>query len=208
MSADKPTATARALRQALPWLLVAALGVGAAGCNRGGEAKEAEAIDASAGGRALDFALTDHAGNLRRLSDFRGKVVAVFFGYTQCPDVCPTTLAEFVHVYRRLGPRADKLQVLFVTVDPERDTQQLLAEYMPAFDPRFIGLRGASPDIRQAADAFAVSYTKIGGQSGKDYTLDHTAYVFLVDASGQLRLKVPHGQSAAALTTLIEEILD
>lgn len=208
MSADKLTATALALRRALPWLLLAALGVGAAGCDRGGEAKEAEAIDASADGRTLDFALTDHTGKPRRLSDFRGKVVAVFFGYTQCPDVCPTTLAEFVQVYRRLGQRADKIQVLFVTVDPERDTQQLLAEYMPAFDPRFIGLRGAPQDLRKATDAFAVSYTKIGGQSGKDYTLDHTAYVFLVDASGHLRLKVPHGQSAAALTTLIEETLD
>lgn len=208
MSADKLTAMARSHLRALSWVLVAALGISSTGCDPGGDAKEVEAIDASADGRALDFALIDHTGKQRRLSDFRGKVVAVFFGYTQCPDVCPTTLAEFVQVHRRLGPKADKLQVLFITVDPERDTQQLLAEYMPAFDPRFIGLRGAAQDLRKATDAFAVTYTKIGGQAGKNYTFDHTAYVFLVDPSGQLRLKVPHGQSAEALTTLIQEILD
>lgn len=176
------------------------------GCDGQMRDKEIEAIDASKDMQPRDFELKDHTGQLRRLSEFRGKVVALFFGYTQCPDVCPTTLVQFVHVYRELGTKADGLQVIFVSVDPNRDTQQLLSEYMPMFDPRFIGMYGTREELKQVTDAFSVSHVKIPGSSDSNYTIDHTAYVFLIDQAGRLRLKVPHGQSTAALVTLIQEI--
>lgn len=188
-------------------LLLAALSFSLAGCDRH-EDREINAIDASSESYPDDFVLTDHRGKTVRLSDFRGKVVALFFGFTQCPVVCPTTLAEFSQVYRDLGRDADQVQVLFVTIDPERDTQQLLAEYVPAFDNRFTGLWGSSEEIRRVADAYKVHSQKIFSKGGNSYTMDHTALVFLFDRNGRLRLKVPHGQSAQALTRLIREIRD
>lgn len=188
-------------------LLLAALFLPLAGCDRD-DGREINATDASSDSYPTDFVLTDHRGKPVRLSDFRGKVVALFFGFTQCPDVCPTTLAEFSQVYRDLGRDADQVQVLFVSIDPERDTQQLLAEYLPAFDSRFLGLRGSSEDVRRVADAYKVTYRKIHARNGNSYTMDHTALVFLFDGKGRLRLKVPHGQSAQALTRLIREIRD
>lgn len=176
------------------------------GCGDEKREREIEAVDASGDLQPRDFELTDHTGKRRRLSEFRGKIVALFFGYTQCPDICPTTLSEFIQVNRALGTDADSLQVLFITVDPERDTQQLLGEYMPAFDARFIGMYGTQEELARVAAAFAVSYAKIPGQSGDTYSMDHTAYVFLLDKAGRLRLKVPHGQAASALVRLIREI--
>ncbi|MDR9824823.1 SCO family protein, partial [Vibrio sp. FNV 38] len=128
-----------------------------------------------------DFSLTDHTGKRRTLEDFRGKVVVMFFGYTHCPDVCPTTLAELRAVMDTLGKDADRVQVLFVTVDPERDTQDLLAKYVPAFDPRFIGLRPANEtELKKVASDFKVFYSKVPGSSPDNYTMDHTAgsYMF------------------------------
>lgn len=188
-------------------LLLAALSLPLAGCDRP-ESPEINAIDVGGESYPNDFLLTDHRGKPIRLSDFRGKIVALFFGFTQCADVCPTMLAEFSQVYRDLGRDADQVQVLFVTIDPERDTQQLLAEYLPAFDSRFIGLRGSPEETRRVADAYKVTYQKSAAKEGGFYTLDHTAYVFLFDRAGRLRLKVPHGQSAPALTRLIREIRD
>lgn len=188
-------------------LLLAALSLPLAGCDRSATS-DIDAIDVSGEPYPNDFLLTDHNGKARRLSDFRGKIVALFFGFTQCPDVCPTTLTAFSQVYRDLGRDADQVQVLFVTIDPERDTQQLLTEYMPAFDSRFIGLRGSPEEIRRVAEAYKVTYQKIPATQGGFYTLDHTAYVFLFDRAGRLRLKVPHGQSAPSLVRLIREIQD
>lgn len=188
-------------------LLLVALSLPLAGCDRPA-IPEINAIDVSGESYPNDFLLTDHHGKPVRLSDFRGKIVALFFGFTQCPDVCPTTLVEFSQVYRDLDRDADQVQVLFVTIDPERDSQQLLAEYVPAFDSRFIGLRGSPEETRRVADAFKVTYLKIPAREGDSYTLDHTAYVFLFDRTGRLRLKVPHGQSAASLVKLIREIQD
>jgi len=182
------------------------LGLPLSGCDRAPPPPEPDAIDVSSEAYANDFTLTDHRGKTTRLSDFRGKIVALFFGFTQCPDVCPTTLITFSEVYRNLGPDADQVQVLFVSVDPERDTQQLLAEYIPAFNPKFTGLRGTPEEIRRVADMYKVSYQKIPTSGGKSYTIDHTAYVFLFDRAGHLRFKVPHGQPAAALTALIREM--
>lgn len=139
-----------------------------------------------------DFRLTDQHGRQRRLSDFHGKVVALFFGYVHCPDVCPTTMADMAQVMDKLGKDADRVQVLFVTVDPERDTPELLAQYVPAFHPSFLGLYGDAQSTAQVAQAFNVSYQKQPTSSG--YNVDHSAGTFLIDTQGQVRLLSPYGQ--------------
>ncbi|HEV7617415.1 MAG TPA: SCO family protein [Burkholderiaceae bacterium] len=145
---------------------------------------------------AKDFALTDHTGKLRTLADFKGKAVMVFFGYTQCPDVCPTTMVEMANVMKQLGPQADSVQVLFVTVDPERDTPALLSRYIPAFDPRFLGLSGDKAATEKVAKEFKVFYQKVPGKQPGSYTMDHTAGSYVFDPQGRVRLFVRHGQGA------------
>ncbi|HAT32518.1 MAG TPA: SCO family protein [Janthinobacterium sp.] len=149
---------------------------------------------------ARDFALTDHNGKARTLADFKGKVVVMFFGYTQCPDVCPTTMAEMAAVMQELGPQADQVQVLFVTVDPERDTQALLAQYVPAFDKRFLGLYGDAAATAKVAKEFKVFYAKVPGKTASSYTVDHTAGSYVFDRNGKIRLFLRHGQGAAPIT--------
>jgi protein SCO1/2 len=153
------------------------------------------------------FALTDHNGKPRTLADFRGKVVAVFFGYTQCPDVCPTTMAEMAAVMKELGPTADQVQVLFVTLDPERDTQQLLAQYVPAFDQRFLGLYGNAQQTAQVAKEFKIFYAKVPGSSPGSYTLDHSAGTYVFDRQGKLRLFMRNGQTPQAIVHDIRQLL-
>lgn len=145
-------------------------------------------------GYARNFALTDHNGKPRTLDDYKGKVVVVFFGYTQCPDVCPTTMVEMANVMKELGPLASKIQVLFVTIDPERDTQKLLAQYIPAFDPHFIGLYGDQAATDKVAKEFRVFYQKVPGKTPGSYTMDHTAGSYVFDQEGHIRLFVRHGQ--------------
>ena len=145
---------------------------------------------------AKDFELTDHNGKLRTLADFKGKAVVVFFGYTQCPDVCPTTMVEMANVMKELGPQADKVQVLFVTVDPERDTPELHSKYIPAFDPRFLGLVGDKAATDKVAKEFKVFYQKVPGKQPGSYTMDHTAGSYVFDPQGRIRLFVRHGQGA------------
>jgi protein SCO1/2 len=145
---------------------------------------------------AKDFALTDHNGKPRTLADFKGKAVVMFFGYTQCPDVCPTTMAEMANVMKELGPQADKVQVLFVTVDPARDTPQILAQYVPAFDKRFLGLYGDEAATAKVAKEFKVFYQKVPGKTAGSYTMDHTAGSYVFDPQGRIRLFVRHGQGA------------
>jgi protein SCO1/2 len=150
-----------------------------------------------------DFSLTDHTGKARTLADFRGKAVVMFFGYTRCPDVCPTTLAELKSVKEQLGDNGKRLQVLFVTVDPERDTQKLLANYVPAFDPSFLGLYGDSAATAKVAKDFRVFYQKSPGRTpdpatkNREYTVDHTAGSYVFDPQGRLRLFVRHGNAAS-----------
>ena len=153
-----------------------------------------------------DFHLFDAQGHARSLADYRGKVVALFFGYTHCPDVCPTTLADMAQVMRMLGADADRVQVLFVTVDPERDTRELLAQYPPAFYPTFVGLSGDAAATAEAARAFMVQYQKQPTQSGS-YTVDHSAGTFLILASGQRVLLSPFGQPAEWLAQDIRLLL-
>lgn len=143
-----------------------------------------------------DFALNDHAGKPRTLADFKGKAVVVFFGYTQCPDVCPTTLSEMAAVMQQLGPLSDKVQVLFITVDPGRDTPELLSKYVPAFDPRFLGLVGDQAATEKVAKEFRVFYQKVPGKEQGSYTVDHTAGSYVFDPQGRLRLFIRHGQGA------------
>ena len=147
-------------------------------------------------GYARDFALTDHNGKPRTLADFKGKVVVMFFGYTQCPDVCPTTMAEMATVMQELGPLAERVQVLFVTIDPARDTQALLAKYVPAFDSRFLGLYGDQAATEKVAKEFKVFYQKVPGKEPGSYTMDHTAGSYVFDPQGRIRLFVRHGQGA------------
>jgi protein SCO1/2 len=156
---------------------------------------------------AKDFALTDHNGKPRTLADFKGKVVVVFFGYTQCPDVCPTTLTTMAGVMKQLGPQADRLQVLFITVDPERDTQVLLSEYVPAFDPRFLGLFGDKAATERTAKEFKVIYQRVDGRTPGSYSMDHTAASFVFDPQGRIRLYVKKDQTVDTIVHDIKVLL-
>ncbi|OIR06805.1 hypothetical protein GALL_110530 [mine drainage metagenome] len=142
-----------------------------------------------------DFALTDQTGHLRHLSDYKGKAVVIFFGYTQCPDVCPTTLAGLAEAMKLLGADAKRVQVLFVTVDPERDTQALLAAYVPQFDPSFVGLYGDAATTAATAKEFKVFYQKVAGSTPQTYTIDHTASSYAYDPKGRLRLLIRHDET-------------
>ncbi|HXZ55824.1 MAG TPA: SCO family protein [Burkholderiales bacterium] len=140
-----------------------------------------------------ELTLTDHTGKTRTLADFRGKVVVVFFGYTHCPDVCPTTLAELKVAREQLGDDGKRVQVLFVTVDPERDTRELLANYVPAFDPSFLGLYGDAAATARVAKEFKVFYQKAPGKTPGSYTVDHSSGSYVFDPQGRLRLLVRPG---------------
>ncbi len=182
-------------------LALAACVVLLAACN--GKPPEPKAAFANTDITGLDYAknfrLTDHTGQARTLADYKGKVVLVFFGFTQCPDVCPTTLQEMVELKKQLGADGDKLQVLFVTVDPERDTQEILAGFVPAFDPSFVALRGDAAQTAQVAKDFKVFAQKVPTADGKSYSVDHTAGSYVFDQKGRLRLFVRHGQGAGLL---------
>ena len=154
-----------------------------------------------------DFALHDHNGNDRTLADFRGKAVVVFFGYTECPDVCPTTLASLAEAMKELGPDADRVQVLFITVDPERDTAELLSKYVPAFDPRFLGLRGSAEETERTAKEFRVRYQKQPGTSRGGYTMDHSLGTFIFDPQGRLRLHAQLAQGPDVFAHDLRELL-
>jgi len=145
------------------------------------------------------LALTGHDGRPRTLADFRGKVVVLFFGFTQCPDICPTTLAEAAQAMQALGADADRVQVLFVTLDPERDTAEILSRYVPAFDPRFLGLYGDLAATRAAAQEFKIFFEKRPGDTPGSYTIDHSAQTYVLDTQGRLRLFVRHQRIASDL---------
>jgi protein SCO1 len=168
-------------------LVAVALG----GC--GGSGPSFRNTDITGADYGKDFALTDHTGKMRTLADFRGKAVVMFFGYTRCPDVCPTTLAELKVAKDQLGEDGKRLQVLFVTVDPERDTRELLAKYVPAFDPSFLGLYGDPAATARVAKEFKVFYQKAPGKTPGTYTMDHTAGSYVFDPQGRLRLFVRQG---------------
>jgi protein SCO1/2 len=167
-----------------------------AGCDSSPQFKSTD-ITGAPYGHSLE--LVDHTGKPRRLEDFRGKAVVLFFGFTHCPDICPTTLADISQAVKQLGPDADRVQVLLVSVDPERDTQESLAKYVTAFDPRFLGLRGDLAATKKVAGEFKIYFEK--RKQGDGYTVDHSAQSYVIDPQGRLRLLVRHdriGQDLAA----------
>jgi protein SCO1/2 len=180
--------------------------LGLASCTpSGGPQFQSSDVTGSSFGR--DFALHDPDGKQRTLADFRGKAVVVFFGYTQCPDVCPTTLAALAEAMKQLGPDADRVQVLFITVDPDRDTADLLSKYVPAFDRRFLGLRGNAEETERTAKEFKILYQKQPGTSSGNYTMDHSAGTFIFDPQGRLRLYVGLAQGPEVFAHDLRELL-
>jgi len=156
---------------------------------------------------AKGFSLKDHNGKPVTLESYKGKVVVMFFGFTQCPDVCPTTMAEMAAVMQELGPQAKDVQVLFVTLDPERDTAELLKQYVPAFHPSFVGLYGTPAEIDQTAKEFKVFYKKVPGQDPANYTIDHTAGSYVFDKQGKVRLFLRHAQGTKPVVHDLKQLL-
>ncbi len=186
---------------------VAAAGAAAvAGCSRGG-GPQFKAIDITGAEYARELALPDAEGRPRTLADFKGKVTVVFFGFTHCPDVCPTTLVELAQVKQALGPAGDKVQGVFVTVDPERDTPQVLQRYVDNFGAGFVALRGTPEQTKAVAQHFKVHYAKVPGKTPESYTVDHTAGSYVFDTQGRIRLFTRYGAGAEALKHDIELLL-
>ena len=167
-----------------------------------------KSTDISGADFGKELALTGHDGKPRALADFRGKALVLLFGFTHCPDICPTTLADMAAVMKKLGPDAARVQVLFVTVDPERDTAQVLAKYVPAFDSGFLGLTGDAAATQRAAKEFKVFYEKRPGSAPGAYTVDHSAQSYVLDPQGRLRLFVRHDRIAADLESDLRVLLN
>lgn len=164
-------------------------------------------VDITGADYAKDFALADQHGQTRSMKDFAGKVVVVFFGYTQCPDVCPTTLQELLEVQRMLGADGAKVQPVFITVDPERDTAELLKAYMANFDPSFVALRPTPEQLQPLLKDFKIYAKKVEGKTATSYTMDHSAQSYVYDAQGRLRLYNRYGSGPQALADDIKLIL-
>ncbi len=192
-------------------VFAAALGASSvlSGCDLIGNQPKFKHTDITGADFARNFELTDSSGKLRKLADFKGKLVVVFFGFTQCPDICPTTLLETSKALKTLGDDSNRVQVVFITLDPERDTPPVLSQYVPAFDSRFIGLYGNPDETKKAAREFKVFFEKVPGQTPGNYTIDHTAASYVFDTQGRIRLFVKHGQPiewlAADLKTLLAQ---
>jgi len=180
-----------------------------AGCDRAGPAAGGfKAIDITGAGYARGFDLPDASGQRRTLADFKGQVVVVFFGFTHCPDVCPTTMIELAEVKKALGPDGARVQGIFVTLDPERDTPELLRAYVGNFDPSFIALRGTAEETAALAKQFKIFFAKVPGKTEGNYTIDHTAASFVFDANGKVRLYTRYGSGAEALKSDLRLLLD
>jgi protein SCO1 len=164
-------------------------------------------IDITGADYAKDFALTDHNGQLRTLKDFQGKVVMVFFGYTQCPDVCPTSMVEMAEIKKLLGKDGERVQGLFVTVDPERDKPEMLKEYMANFDPTFLALYTTPEKIAALTKDYKVYFKKVDGPTPTSYTIDHTAGSYIYDTTGKLRLFTRYGTKPELTVADIKQLL-
>ena len=185
--------------------VTAALGVGLTAC---GETKQNfNAVDITGADYAKDFSLKDTDGKVRTIADFKGKVVVLFFGYAQCPDVCPTTMTEMAQVKQQLGKDGDKLQVLFVTVDPARDTPEVLKAYMGAFDPAFLALIPTPDQLAVTAKDFKVYYKKVDGKTPTSYSMDHSAASYIYDPEGRLRLYARYGAGVAPMVSDVKALL-
>ncbi|WP_101047835.1 SCO family protein [Macromonas nakdongensis] len=189
------------------WFSVVAavcLAAGLAGC---GEKPAFSGIDITGADYATGFDLTDHNGQRRTLKDFQGKVAVVFFGYTQCPDVCPTSLGELAQAKALLGADGDKLQGLFISVDPARDTPEIMKAYMANFDPTFLALYAAADALPALAQSYKVYYKKVEGKTPTSYTMDHSAGSYVYDTQGRIRLYHRYGSGAQALAGDVKRLL-
>ena len=173
----------------------------------GGTAIAFKGIDITGAEYARSLSLTDQNGQARTLADFKGKVTVVFFGFTQCPDVCPTTMAELAQVKAALGKDGDRIQGVFVTVDPDRDTAEVLKGYMSGFDPSFVALRGTPEQTAATAKEFKVFYAKVPGKTEGSYSVDHTAGSYVFDARGKVRLFIRYGSGSQALAADLKTLL-
>ena len=189
------------------YLLMVLLMCCLAACKPADDKHKFVATDITGADFAQSLSLTDHTGKSRTLNDFKGKAIALFFGYTHCPDVCPTTMLSLKQTMKLLGSRAGELQVLFVTLDPERDTQAVLAQFIPSFDSRFMGLRGSVDEIAATTKAFKVYSSKVPSESRGGYTVDHSAGIYVFDKSGKIRLYVDYGETPADMASDIKQIL-
>ena len=196
-------------RQTLQWLALAAVSCGALGLLAAcaDDKPRFSSIDLTGADYARDFSLIDHNGQARSIKDFAGKVVVLFFGFTQCPDACPSALAELVEIKKMLGPQGDRLQGLFVTLDPERDTPEVLKAYMGNFDPGFLALYTNLDKLPTLAKDYKVFYKKVVGKTPTSYSLDHSAGSYVYDTKGRLRLYTRYGSGAAALAADIRLLL-
>ena len=192
-------------------LLAAVFGLALTGCDQLGLGKppapQFRGVDITGANYAKTLALPDVNGQPRTLGDFKGKFTVVFFGYTQCPDVCPTTMAELAQVKKALGADGDKLQGVFITIDPERDTPEILKSYMASFDPSFVALRGTLEQTKATAKEFKIYFEKVPGKTEGSYTMDHSAGAFVLDAKGNVRLFERYGGGAEALTADIKALI-
>ncbi len=200
-------------RNALQLIAASALLVSGTGllsaCTPSAPKASFNAIDLTGGKEyGQDFSMPDHLGQRRTIADFKGKVVLVFFGYTQCPDVCPTTLSDLAAVKQKLGAKGDRLQVLFATVDPARDTPEILKAYMGNFDPSFLALRGSDEELATMAKDLKIHYKKVDGTTPTSYTMDHTAGDYIFDPQGRLRLYSRYGTAVDTLAKDIELLID
>jgi protein SCO1/2 len=177
----------------------------AAGCTP--SKPQFKAVDITGAEYARDFPLPDTSGRMRSIADFKGKAVVVFFGYTQCPDVCPTTMTEVAQAKKILGADGERVQGVFITVDPERDTPEVLNAYMANFDPSFVALRGSPEQTAAVAKDFKVYYKKVEGKTPTSYTMDHSAASFVFDASGRVRLYTRYGVGPQALADDLKLLL-
>jgi len=184
---------------------VAALGLNLSGCT---DAKPSfNAVDLTGADYAKDFKLADADGKVRTLADFKGKVVVLFFGYAQCPDVCPTTMTEMAQVKQQLGKDGDKLQVVFITVDPARDTPTVLEAYMGAFDPSFVALIPTPEQLAATAKDFKAYYKKVDGSTPTSYSMDHSAASYIYDTQGRLRLYSRYGAGVAPMVADVQALI-
>ena len=196
-------------RNALRLIAASALSISAAAvltaCSKSGV--EFRGVDITGADYARDFSLTDHNGQVRSIKDFQGKVVVVFFGFTQCPDVCPTSMQELAQVKEALGADGQRLQGIFISVDPERDTLEMLKAYMENFDPSFLALRPTPEQLPALTKDFKIYYKKVDGTTPTSYTMDHSAGSYIYDPQGRLRVYHRYGSGAEALTEDVRLLL-